>query len=71
MMDQAGESAHGATSPCNKPGVSEVLGTLPKLAIAASDVLGSKSRYDVVLADTFVSRHLISGPHSAFSDDRR
>ncbi len=69
-MDRAGKWAHGATSPGSKPGVSEVLGTLPKLAMLANDVLEPKSRHDVVIADTFVARP-DRGLLSAFSDDRR
>jgi hypothetical protein len=51
-MNRVGKQAHGATSPPKKPGVSEVLGTLPELAVLANDVYGSKRRYDVVFADT-------------------
>jgi hypothetical protein len=49
-MNQASKSAHSAASPGTKPGVSEVLGILSKLATHANSVPRSKSRYKVVLA---------------------
>jgi hypothetical protein len=48
-MNRASKSAHRATSPGRKPGVSEVLGILSKLATHANGVLGSKSRYKAFL----------------------
>jgi hypothetical protein len=38
-MNRASKSAHSGTSPCTKPGVSEVLETLSKLATHANDLL--------------------------------
>jgi hypothetical protein len=62
-MNQAGKSAHGATSRRWKSGVASVLGTWAKLAASANDVLGSTSSHAVATDD--------AAPGAAFRIERR
>jgi hypothetical protein len=65
-MDQSGKSAQGAASPKRKPGVLNVLGTLPKLAPHADDVLASKSRPAVAAIRVRAAIDPVPHPRAAF-----
>ena len=62
-MNQAGKSAHGATSRRWKSGVASVLGTLPRLVASTNDVIGATSSHAVATDD--------AAPGAAFQIERR
>ncbi|MDT5277850.1 MAG: hypothetical protein QOG95_4782 [Mycobacterium sp.] len=70
-MDQAGKSARGAASPRWEPGVSNVLGTLPKLAAHANDVLALKSGHAVAAIRVRAAIDPVPHPRAAFRIDQR